>query len=337
MDKIFYINKNIETYPQNDEKEINKLQSIVAVELVVLFLIGIIFFGQQKLNFNSQTLAYEHQLTPINTTVLGAQTEQNIPSPTSLPQPTLTISTTGIPNPTPQPIDSVQDKLPTTITPTPAAEQPATKTAKKTSYSIAVYGDSMVDTMGERCEYLEHSLKKLYPNVNFTLYNYGKGSENVEMGLNRWNNKLDYQDRHYPSIVDLKPDIIIMGSFAYNPFSPYNRDRHWVGLTKIIEAAKAITPNVYALAEINPLRKTFGKGPNGVNWEESTAYEHSGHIVEQLENTVGLANTLDIPLIDVFHKSIGVNGLNNSGDGIHASIAGHEFTADVIANTINLN
>ena len=331
MDKIFYVNKNSATYPQHDEKETNKLQLVVTVELIILFFIGLVFFGQNSLRLNSQTLAYEHPLTPSfpieNTAVLGAQTEQSIPSPTpSLPQtPIIT------PTETPTPIPTISP------TNTPALKEQVSKTAKKNSYSIAVYGDSMVDTMGERCEYLEHSLKRIYPSVNFTLYNYGKGSENVEMGLNRWNNKLDYQDRHYPSITDVKPDIIILGSYAYNPFSPYIRDRHWVGYTKLIEAAKAITPNVYVLAEINPLRKTFGKGPNGVNWEESTAYEHSGHIVEQLENAVGLAKTLNVPLIDVFHKSIGVGGLNNAGDGIHASIAGHEFTADIIANTINLN
>lgn len=325
------------TYSWYDQKEINKLQSIVTVELVILFFIGIVFFGQQTISLHSQTLAYEHSLTPLSTVenaaVLGASTEITPTLPT--PQPNIEGRDPDLP-------DVKSGSVGTTPSPTPTSEPTPTvnqslKTAKKSSYSIAVYGDSMVDTMGERLEYLEHSLKKIYPNVNFTLYNYGKGSENVEMGLNRWNNKLDYQDRHYPSIVDLKPDIIVMGSFAYNPFSPYIRDRHWVGLTKTIEAAKIITPNVYVLAEINPLRKTFGKGPNGVNWEESTAYEHSGHIVEQLENAVGLARTLNVPLIDVFHQSIGVSGLNNSGDGIHASVAGHEFTADIIAKTIDLN
>lgn len=307
--------------------DLQKWQAFVAMELVVLFIVGVLFFTQQNLIFPKSTVAFEHNLTPITNglpSVMGAQTEitSTIPSPTLIPTipPTLTISPTDIPTPT--------------ITPKPAQ---TIKSAKKNSYSIAIYGDSMIDTMGERCEYLEHSLKRLYPNVNFTLYNYGKGSENVEMGLNRWNNRLDYQDRHFPSITELKPDIIILGSFAYNPFSPYNRDRHWVGLTKLIETARSITPSVYQLAEIVPLRKNFGKGPNGVNWEESTAYEHSGHIVEQLENAVSLSRNLNVPLIDVFHSSIGVGGLNNAGDGIHASVAGHEFTADIIAKTINLN
>jgi hypothetical protein len=327
MSSIFIDQKNT-LYQKQEQQEITKLQLIIAGELIVLFIVGIIFANFNSL-FQKPTLAYEHSLTPLITNskpvVLGASTEitptstiANLTNPTNPTNLTNTIpspSPTNVPNPTTIPI----------------------KSHSKSSYSIAIYGDSMVDTMGERCEYLEHSLKKLYPDVNFTLYNYGKGSENAEMGLNRWNNKLDYQDRHYPSLPELKPDIIIMGSFAYNPFSPYIRDRHWTALTKLIEAAKVITPHVYALAEINPLRKDFGKGPNGVNWEESTAYEHSGHIVEQLENAVSLAKDLNVGLIDVFHASIGHAGLNNPGDGIHASVFGHEFTADIITKTINLN
>lgn len=327
----FYLNENNSTYLQNKNDEVTHLQSLIVIQLMLLFSLCALFFVFQSFAFKSQTLAYEHLLTPTEPkeepVVLGAQ-----------------IEVTPTPSPQISPLRPSGYEGQATISPTPTvvdnnakSDNQSTKTAKKASYSIAIYGDSMVDTMGERCEYLEHALKKYYPDVNFTLYNFGKGSENVEMGLSRWNNKLDYQDRHYSSLPEVKPDIIIVGSFAYNPFSPYERDRHWVGLTKMIEAAKTITPNVYVLAEINPLRKDFGKGPNGVNWEESTAFEHSGRIVEQLENAVSLAGNLGVGLIDVFHASIGKSGLNNAGDGIHASITGHEFTADIIAKTISLN
>jgi hypothetical protein len=246
---------------------------------------------------------------------------------------------TIIPSPSPTPTSSPTVVQTIMISPTPSPEPTVIpiKSHSKNSYSIAVYGDSMVDTMGERLEYLEHSLKKLYPSVQFTLYNYGKGSENVEMGLSRWNSRLDYQDRHYPAISEVKPDIIVIGSFAYNPFTPYERDRHWVGLTKLVEQAKATSGTIYMLAEIAPLRNNFGKGPNGVNWDDNTAYTHSGHIVEQLENTVGLSKNLGVGLIDVFHASGGNASYVNPGDGIHPSVSGHEFTAGIIANTIALN
>jgi hypothetical protein len=313
MTKYCYVTEKSPVYFQSEQgKKAHKYRSIIVKELVAGLVVFAFFIFQH--NLIAQTPAPNSQ-------VLGAQTLSETPSPTTTPLP----SPSAIP--TPLSTITVQQPTPTVVYSKPHA---------KNDYKIAVYGDSMVDTMGERLEYLEHSLKKIYPGVNFTLYNYGKGSENVEMGLDRWGNSLNYQDRHYPSIVELRPDIIVIGSFAYNPFSPYIRDRHWLGLTKLVETARTVTPNVYMLAEIAPLRGNFGKGPNGVNWDENTAYVHSGEIIEQLENAVSLSKNLNIPLIDVFNQSIGRSGLTNPSDGIHPSVSGHQFTSDIIADTIRL-
>lgn len=259
----------------------------------------------------------------VDSNVLGEVSENSISQ-----TPTVTPTVTVTPSPTSAPIAS---------TPTPTTfPQPRNKT-----YLIAVYGDSMVDTMGERLEYLEHALKRRYPQTDFVLYNFGKGAENVEMGINRFGSELHYQDRNYLSPGKIKPDIFIVGSFAYNPFTPYDRNRHWLGLTKLVEQVKTVSSQVYMLAEIAPLRKDFGKGPNGVNWSEQTNVEHSGRIIEQLENAVGLSKSLGVPLIDVYHRSLasssdGKREYVNPGDGIHASVAGHEFTAQIIAERIKL-
>jgi len=320
MAKYCYITEKNPLYIQNQKDRVRKIQSLIVKEFVAGFFVLALFVFQHSFSLaNKQNLVV--QTSAPQEQVLGVQNSDDTPSPTA------TILTTP-------------SLAPTILSPTAQEPTPTIIPSKphvKNDYKIAVYGDSMVDTMGERLEYLEHSLKKTYPNVNFTLYNYGKGSENVEMGISRWSNPFNYQTRHYPSISDLKPDIIIIGSFAYNPFSPYIRDRHWVGLTKLVETAKGISPNVYMLAEIAPLRSNFGKGPNGVNWNEQTAYEHSGRVLDQLENTISLSGNLNVPLIDVFHPSIGHPALTNPSDGIHPSISGHEFTSDIIVNTIVLN
>ena len=245
------------------------------------------------------SVVVQNEPTSAFSTPTVAPTETPVPSPTAIPTPTII-------------------KLP------------------KDSYTIAVFGDSMVDTMGERLEYLEHSLKRKYPATNFNLYNYGKGAQHVEDGLARFYSQFDYQDRHYPPISQIKPDIIILGSFAYNPFFPYDRNRHWLGLARLIDEARTLTPNVYLLDEIRPLRSDFGHGPNGVNWDESTSLEHSGRIIEQLENAIGLSKSKDVSLIDAFNPSLGDKKYVNPSDGIHPSVAGHEFTADLIASTIKL-
>lgn len=212
----------------------------------------------------------------------------------------------------------------------------------KSKYTIALYGDSMVDTMGEVGEYLEHALKKMYPQTNFLIYNYGVGSQNVKDGLSRFDKRLDYQSRHYPAITEIKPDIIVIGSFAYNVFTPHNRDMHWLTLTQLTQEAQKTGADVYMLAEIAPLRNKFGVGPHGVNWETETVYKHSGNIIEQLENVIGLSATLHVPLIDAFTPSKkefdneGKAEYVNTDDGIHPSVAGHEFMADLIAHKLEL-
>ncbi len=236
-------------------------------------------------------------------------------------------------NPPPPP--SPQDNPPT---PTP------TKKLSKSYYTIAVIGDSMEDTMGERLEYLEGALKRKYPDTTFFLYNYGVGSENVEEGLAHYNEDFKYKDRSFPSLSKIQADIVVVGSYAYNPFTPNSRDRHWLGLTHLVqEIQKKKDADIYMLAEIAPLRKDFGKGPGGVNWDTDTSYTHSGWIVDQLENVIGLGKTLHVPVIDVYHKSLtdgpikeGKHELVDTYDGIHPGVKGQEFMAEEIANSIVL-
>lgn len=220
---------------------------------------------------------------------------------------------------------------------------PGSAIPSKDEYVIAVYGDSMVDTSGEVLEYLEHELTDRYPETRFNLYNYGMGSNNAEDGLDRWAKPFHHMDRNYPPITEIDPDIIIMGSFAYNVFTPHDRNRHWLALTELIQKAQIISPDVYVMAEIAPLRRGFGFGPNGVNWDPTTAYAHTGNIIEQLKNAIGLADTLDVPLIDAYTPSLDDEGREegtrkyvNPSDGIHPSVAGHQFIAEIIVDTIEL-
>lgn len=212
----------------------------------------------------------------------------------------------------------------------------------KTSYSIAIYGDSFVDTMGENLEYLQGSLKRRYPNLTFNFYNYGIGSQNVQQGVERFDSAFDYKTRHYPPITSLHPDIIIIGSFGYNPFSPHDRNRHWQVLTQLVQKAKNTGSTVYMLAEVAPLKNGFGKGPGGVNWGDDAANLQAQHITQQLQNAVYLARDhLKVPLIDAYNPStvdgtFGNPKYVNKNDGIHPSELGHQFMADLIAKTIKL-
>jgi disulfide oxidoreductase YuzD len=236
----------------------------------------------------------------------------------------------------PFPTEAVQNT--SNVTPTAIP----TPTLTKDTYTIAIIGDSMVDTMGERLEYLEHVLKQKYPKTSFNLYNYGVGSENVEMGLARLGKDFKYKDREYPPLNTLHPDILIIGSYAYNPFSPFDRDRHWLKLAELIQEGRKISPKVYLLAEIAPRKRDFGKGPQGLRWEDDVRDAHAQKIITQMENAFGLSRSLSIPLIDAYTPSIDPETgevkkeFVNESDGIHPSAIGHVYTAEKIVETIQI-
>lgn len=239
---------------------------------------------------------------------------------------------------------------PSTISVSPAA-MPMAKSPQKTlplpvlkksSYVVAIYGDSMVDTMGEHLEHLQAVLKQIYPNTIIKYYNYGVGSENVSMGFVRFDKPLLYKERNYPPISEINADILILGSFSYNPYFPHDPAKHKLELIKLVNHAKKVTVKIYLLAEIAPLNNGFGKGEKGVNWGEDRARKQAEDIIEQLDDTVSLAKELNIPLINVYHLSqtdgkFGSSIYINSDDGIHPSDYGHKFMADLIAKAIQFD
>lgn len=216
-----------------------------------------------------------------------------------------------------------------------------TSSPTKLTYTIAIYGDSMEDTMGEKLDRLAAELQAQYPSISFQLYNYGIGAENVSMGLARFETEFSYKTRHYPPVSQLKPDILILGSYAYNPFIPYDRNQHWLEYSQLIERALATGADVYVLAEIAPLQTGFGVGPSGVNWPTLLANEQSEHIKEQLTNVVGLAALKEVPLVNAFAASELGAGWGNkayvsTNDGIHPSEEGQKLMAKLIAQQLEL-
>ncbi len=342
------IPEKVNIFFQHHDPEVQRIIHLATILTVEIMSIITLVMGHAYFNLSSSQV----YASPIvdESTVLGVQS-----APTPAGQSPLGGATPLVPSPTPagQTPSGGQDSVqrsplggaqPNDIILQPAPESAANpqSTPSKQMYKIVIYGDSMVDTMGEVCEYLDHALKKTYPSISFLCYNFGVGSQNVKDGIARFHNRLDYQSRHYPSIDEIKPDIIVLGSFAYNVLIPPDRDEHWLRYTDLVHEAQKTGAQIYMLAEIAPLRATFGSGPQGVNWETHTVIKHSGHIIDQLENVLGLSRTLHVPLIDSYTPSLlegkkeGKAEYVNPSDGIHPSVAGHEFMSQKIAETIVL-
>lgn len=237
----------------------------------------------------------------------------------------------------------------TPSSPKPSASQSATpktspatssaiiiKQPNKPSYTIAAFGDSMVDTMGENLDYLEKSLKAKYPKTNFKMFNYGIGSQNIVEGSNRFHSPFNYKTRNYPPIDQINPDIIILGSFSYNPLTPHSREIHKQKLESLINESRQTKAQVYVLAEIAPLRTGFGRGPGGIDWTEDKIQTQVEYILEQLDDTVTTANAQNVYLINAYQASKTDGRYGNrkyvaTHDGIHPSIEGQIFVAEQIA------
>ncbi|OGM11366.1 hypothetical protein A2V80_02450 [Candidatus Woesebacteria bacterium RBG_16_39_8b] len=212
----------------------------------------------------------------------------------------------------------------------------------KDKYKIAIVGDSMVETMGDNLDYLATALKEKYPDTEFEMYNYGVGSENVLEGSDRLVKSFAHDKRNYPPITVVKPDVIIVGSWAYNPPAEYDKNVHWNYLAGIINKSKEISGKVYVLAEVAPLEDDFGKGPKGVNWPSELVAFHIQKIVELMQNARHLPNALGVSLIDVYSQTTQENSLYgkteyvDASDHIHPSVLGHTITAETIRDTIVL-
>ena len=219
----------------------------------------------------------------------------------------------------------------------------AGETTNQPAYLIALYGDSMQDSMQEHLAYLTTALEEKYSQTEFTIYNYGIGAQDAEAGLARFNNQFGNRGRTYQAITAVQPDVIIIGSFAYNPFNPPSLERHTAALTALVQKAQQVTNSVYLIVEIAPLRAGFAQGPKGVAFSPEQATENSQNVIDQLENTVIIGRSLGVPLINVYADSIktpedkeGFRQYISQDDGIHPSAQGYALMAEKIVETIEL-
>jgi hypothetical protein len=264
--------------------------------------------------------------SPSSTAVLSEQTAIAMATPKATPNP-------------------IQTEAPKVAVRTESFEENTTPTPPpltKSSYVIAFIGDSMTETMGGALPYVYKELKKKYPNTEFSLYNYGIGAENVIEAISRFDLPYSYKDQGHEPITKLGADIIIVGSYGYNPITPFDKNEQWLLLSDLVNRAKSVSREVYVLAEQAPIKENFGKGIGGVNWPSEISDPHVDKIVSGIENAVGISEALNVGLINVFEKSK-IKGTSYGNplyvanhDGIHYSEEGQQFSAKVIAESIDL-
>lgn len=217
---------------------------------------------------------------------------------------------------------------------------------KKNSITIALLGDSMMDTLGPAAPALHTALKKLYPNTTFTIKNFGVGGTGIQYGIKRITEGYTYLGTSYPSLVATHPDIVVIESFGYNPFGDDagTIDSHWLLLAKAVDTVKTHLPSakIVMAATIAPNANRFGDGAAGLSFSVIDKWQRTTTIKKYLENTVRFASGEHLPLADAYHPSLMPDGNGNlvyinSGDHIHYSDKGRALMAKKIAEAIAKN
>lgn len=219
---------------------------------------------------------------------------------------------------------------------------PAVKPAD--SYTILFLGDSMTAALGENFDSLRQKLKVSYPNKVFGLFNYGMGSTSLATAPKLLTESTSIGTRTEPPILERYYDVIIIESFGYNPLSD-------LPLTDGLRRQEEILDQLVAqlayhkhdklivfLATIAPSKTDYGRGTVELSDEQRALWANER--IAYINNHIKYAKDHNIPLINVFEKSLAANGqadrrFINSDDNIHPSAAGIDLISQTIADYLS--
>jgi len=217
--------------------------------------------------------------------------------------------------------------------------------ATASSYTLIFLGDSMTDALGENFDFLRLDLAKYYPKKVFGLFNYGFGSTNILSIQNRLDNSTTYQGKDYSAILDRYFDIILIESSGTNPLSEFPLA---IGLQK---QTTALDIMVAKIADTHPSSLIifvatvapspfYGKGV--VDLSPAMRIQWANERRAYIENHISYAKKHNIPLINVYEKTLDKNGLTitryiNPGNYIHPSVKGVTLISQTIADYLYQN
>ena len=219
------------------------------------------------------------------------------------------------------------------------------KIATASSYTLIFLGDSMTEALGENFDFLRLNLAKYYPKKVFGLFNYGFGSTNILSIQNRLDNSTTYQGKDFPAVLDRYFDIILIESSGTNPLSEFPLA---IGLQKQTDALDIMVakiadthPNslIIFVATIAP-SQFYAKGV--VDLSSDMRIQWANERRAYIENHISFAKKHNIPLINVYEKTLDKNGVTiqkyiNTGNYIHPSVKGVTLISQTIADFLYQN
>ncbi|MBI2011415.1 SGNH/GDSL hydrolase family protein [Candidatus Daviesbacteria bacterium] len=213
-------------------------------------------------------------------------------------------------------------------------------------YKIVLVGDSMTAILGENVSELKDYLKKDFPNQKFEIINYSLGSTNIFSVDDRLEKISTISGRIHPPILKQDFDLIIIESFGHNPLSQYKLkeglEKQTHALTSAIYKIKQTHPEsrIVFLATIAPHKTRYGEG--SVVLMPDKRIEWAKERVAYIENHIKFAKENNIPLVNIYQKSLDEKGGGNidyinTKDFIHPSPTGVYLISKEIADFIKNN
>ncbi|MBU1000128.1 SGNH/GDSL hydrolase family protein [Patescibacteria group bacterium] len=211
--------------------------------------------------------------------------------------------------------------------------------------TIVFVGDSMTEYLGNFDE-LKGYLKNYYPKKEFLLLNYGFSSTNILSVQDRLEKESFHSGRIFKAINDIPFDLILIESLGHNPLSSYPLEEglklQRETLDRIVSTITRKHPKstIIFIATIAPNKERYAEGVVNLTTEERGKW--AGERVAYIENHIDFAKSHNIPLINIYEKSLDQNGTGNidyinSNDFIHPSPTGIYFISEEIANFLYNN
>ena len=210
--------------------------------------------------------------------------------------------------------------------------------------TVAMLGDSMIDVLWESLPQLRTALEKYFPDTKLNLYNFGVGASNIEYASFRLTQGYQYMGKSFPSVLSIKPDVLVLESFAYNNFGDNQKglDKQWLLIAEIIEKTKRISPKtkIVLASTIAPNSAVYGDGIDGIDWPLDQKKTRATTVKKYLENMINFAVSQGYPLADAYHSSMDVNGEGkleyiSASDNLHLSGPGGVLFCNKVAETIS--
>ncbi len=219
----------------------------------------------------------------------------------------------------------------------------ATEKRKKEKLKVAVLGDSMVDVLEPGIPCLEEKLETYFFAHDFDVYNCGVGASNLKYALERLTNSYEYKEMHFPPVLSLKPDILVIESFAYNNFG-YGQeglDEQRRLIKEIITKTESRSANtqIVLATTVGPNSRIYGDGISGIHWNQAQKLIKAETVRQYLQNMVDFAESEAYPLANAYHASIDIAGEGrrvyiNPDDNLHPSEKGKKLFCEKVFKEI---